>query len=46
MIECRTNGQVTPCTSSALDTYINASTQAAIGNASLIVEEQQNWAEE
>jgi hypothetical protein len=46
MIECRTNGQVTPCTSSALDTYINASTQAAIGKASLIVEEQQNWAEE
>lgn len=45
-IECRTNGQVTPCTSSQLDTYINASTQAAIGKASLIVEEQQNWAEE
>ena len=46
MIECRTNGQVTPCTNSQLDSYITASTQAAIGKASLIVEEQQNWAEE
>jgi len=46
MIECRSNGQVIPCTNSQLDSYITASTQAAIGKASLIVEEQQNWAEE
>ena len=46
MIECRQNGTVIPCTSSQLDSYITASTQAAIGKASLIVEEQQNWAAE
>jgi hypothetical protein len=46
MIECRQNGAVIPCTSSQLDSYISASTQAGIGKASLIVEEQQNWAEE
>jgi hypothetical protein len=45
-IECRKNGAVIACPASALDSYINASTQAAIGKASLIVEEQQNWAEE
>jgi len=46
MIECRQNGAVIPCTSSQLDSYISASTQAGIGKASLIVEEQQNWADE
>ena len=30
----------------ASDGYTDASTQAAIGKASLIIEEQQNWAEE
>jgi hypothetical protein len=45
-IECRNNGAVVPCTTSQLDSYITASTQAAIGKASLIVEEQQNWAAE
>jgi len=46
MIECRQNGTVMPCTSSQLDSYISASTQAGIGKASLIVEEQQNWADQ
>jgi len=46
VVECRQNGGVIPCTSSQLDSYISASTQAGIGKASLIVEEQQNWAEE
>lgn len=45
-IECRNNATVITCPSSTLDGYSNASTQAAIGKASLIVEEQQNWAEE
>ena len=46
LIECRTNGAVITCPNSTLDGYANASTQAAIGKASLIIEEQQNWAEE
>jgi hypothetical protein len=46
MIECRTNGAVVACPTSTLDGYANASTQAAIGKASLIIEEQQNWADE
>jgi hypothetical protein len=46
MIECRANGAVIACPSQTIDTYLTGSTQAAIGKASLIVEEQQNWAEE
>jgi hypothetical protein len=43
---CRANAAVTTCPASTLDGYTDASTQAAIGKASLILEEQQNWAEE
>jgi hypothetical protein len=46
MIECRNNGVVITCPTSTLDGYANASTWAAIGKASLIIEDQQNWAEE
>ena len=46
MIECRSNAAVIACPASTLDGYTDASTQAAIGKASLIIEEQQNWAEE
>ena len=43
LIECRANGVVIACPSSTLDGYANASTQAAIGKATLMIEEQQNW---
>jgi len=46
MIECRANAVVIACPASTLDGYENANTQAAIGKASLIIEEQQNWSEE
>jgi hypothetical protein len=47
LIECRNNtGTVMACPTGTLAGYTDASTQAGIGNASLIVEEQQNWAEE
>ena len=42
-IECRNNGVVIPCPASTLDGYTDASTQAAIGKATLLLEEQQNW---
>ena len=43
VIECRNNGTVVACPSSTLDGYANASTQAAIGKSTLMIEEQQNW---
>jgi hypothetical protein len=43
LIECRTNADVTPCPAGTLDGYTDASTQAVIGKATLIVEEHQNW---
>jgi len=43
MIECRNNGVVIACPASTLDGYANASTQAGIGKATLMIEEQQNW---
>jgi hypothetical protein len=47
MIECRnTTGGVIACPTGTLAGYTDASTQAGIGKASLIVEEQQNWAAE
>lgn len=42
-IECRSNGAVIPCPASTLDGYTDASTQAAIGKATLLLEEHQNW---
>jgi hypothetical protein len=42
-VECRSNGAAIPCPTGTLDGYNDASTQAAIGAASLLVEEQQNW---
>jgi hypothetical protein len=42
-IECRSNGLPTACPASTLDGYTDASTQAAIGKATLLLEEQQNW---
>jgi hypothetical protein len=41
MIECR--GNVIGCSSTTLDGYQNASTPAAIGKATLMIEEEQNW---
>jgi len=43
MIECRGTGIVIGCSSTALDGYENASPQAAIGKATLMIEEEQNW---
>ena len=43
LIECRANAVVIPCPKSTLDGYVDAQTMAAIGKATLIVEEQQNW---
>ena len=43
LIECRANAAVIPCPASTLDGYEDAQTMAAIGKATLIVEEQQNW---
>lgn len=42
-IECRNNGVVITCPAATLDGYTDASTQAAIGKATLLLEEQQNW---
>jgi hypothetical protein len=42
-IECRSNGEPINCPASTLDGYEDASTQAAIGKATILVEEQQNW---
>lgn len=43
LIECRANAGVIPCPKSTLDGYTDAQTMAAIGKATLVVEEQQNW---
>jgi hypothetical protein len=43
MIECRGNVVVIGCSSTTLDGYQNASTPAAIGKATLMIEEEQNW---
>lgn len=44
LIECRgTDGSLIACPSGTLAGYTDASTQAAIGKATLIVEEHQNW---
>jgi hypothetical protein len=43
LIECRANATVIPCPAGTLDGYADAQTMAAIGKATLIVEEQQNW---
>jgi hypothetical protein len=46
MIECRSNAEVIACSSTTLDGYTNASTQAGIGKATLMIEEQQNWGQQ
>ena len=46
MIECRSNAVVIDCPASTLDGYANASTQAGIGKATLMIEEQQNWGQQ
>jgi len=43
LIECRSNGVVSACPTGILDGYTDASTQAAIGKATIMIEEQQNW---
>ena len=44
LIECRQNGGlVNPCPQTTLDGYTDAQTMAAIGKASLMIEEQQNF---
>jgi hypothetical protein len=43
LIECRSNATVISCPAGTLDGYTDAQTMAAIGKATLIVEEQQNW---
>jgi hypothetical protein len=43
LIECRANATVIPCPAGTLDGYTDAQTMAAIGKATLVVEEQQNW---
>jgi hypothetical protein len=43
LIECRANATVIPCPKATLDGYTDAQTMAAIGKATLVVEEQQNW---
>ncbi|HEU4890151.1 MAG TPA: hypothetical protein VFT47_01290 [Vicinamibacterales bacterium] len=43
LIECRANATVIPCPAGTLDGYADAQTMAAIGKATLVVEEQQNW---
>jgi hypothetical protein len=43
LIECRSNGTVIPCPLGTLDGYTDAQTMAAIGKATLVIEEQQNW---
>lgn len=42
-IECRNNGAPTTCPTGIVDGYADGGTQIAIGAASLLVEEQQNW---
>jgi hypothetical protein len=42
LIECRSNAAVIPCPAGTLDGYTDAQTMAAIGKATLVIEEQQN----
>jgi hypothetical protein len=42
-IECRNNGTPITCPTGVVDAYADGSTQAAIGAASILVEEQQNY---
>jgi len=42
LVECRSNGTVIACPKAILDGY-NAKTAAAIGKASLLLEEHNNW---
>ena len=42
LIECRSNGELVDCPRAILDGY-NAKTAAAIGKASLLLEEHNNW---
>ena len=42
LVECRTNGDVVACSKNILDGY-KAKTAAAIGKATLLIEEQQNF---
>lgn len=46
LIECRSNAVVIACPTATLDGYTNASTQAGIGKATLMIEEQQNWGQQ
>ena len=46
LIECRSNAAVIPCPAGILDGYTDAQTMAAIGKATLVVEEQQNWGQQ
>jgi len=46
LIECRSNAAVIPCPAGTLDGYTDAQTMAAIGKATLVVEEQQNWGQQ
>jgi len=43
LIECRSFGVVSACPASTLDRYTDASIQAAIGKATIMIEAQQNW---
>jgi hypothetical protein len=43
LIECRANATVIPCPAGTLDGYTDAQTMAAIGKATLVIEEHQNW---
>jgi hypothetical protein len=43
LIECRGNAAVIPCPAGTLDGYTDARRWAAIGKATLVVEEQPNW---
>jgi hypothetical protein len=45
-VECRSNGVGITCPTAVVDGYVDGSTQAAIGAASLLVEEQQNWGQQ
>src|SRR5262245_54545897 len=46
LIECRANATVIPCPAGTLDGYTDAQTMAAIGKATLVIEEQQNWGQQ
>jgi hypothetical protein len=46
LIECRNNAVVIDCPANTLDGYASASTQAGIGKATLMIEEEQNWGQQ